>query len=66
MIKKAAELFLQAAEQGYANAQYNLGWMYEYGRGVSKDLAKARDWYQRAAEQSEPLAQAQLSRLLNP
>ena len=33
---EAAEWYLKAAEQGYAIAQYNLGFMYEAGRGVPK------------------------------
>ena len=34
------ELSRQAAEQGDAEAQYNLGFMYAEGRGVSKDEAE--------------------------
>ena len=36
---------LQLAEQGYAYAQYNLGVMYENGRGVRQDYAEAVKWY---------------------
>ena len=32
-----------------ADAQYNLGEMYYYGRGVEKDYGKAIEWYERAA-----------------
>ena len=32
---------LQAAEQGYAKAQFNLGLMYDSGRGVRQDYTKA-------------------------
>src|SRR5699024_6947193 len=31
----------KAANQGHAKAQYNLGYMYDYGKGVSQDYAKA-------------------------
>ena len=41
----------QAAEQGDAAAQYTLGRLYELGRGVPKDEAKAAHWYRKAAEQ---------------
>ena len=45
------------AERGNATAQYNLGVMYEYGRGVPVDAAEAVRWYHLAAERG--LAQAQ-------
>mgnify|MGYP002623805293 CR=1 FL=1 len=32
----------KAAEQGHAEAQFNLGLMYEYGYGVAKNLQEAR------------------------
>ena len=44
--------FLVHAEQGDATAQYKLGVMYNYGRGVLKDEAEAVRWYRLAAEQS--------------
>ena len=48
---KARELFLQAAEQGYAPSQVNLGMMYDHGDGVARDYQQARHWYQKAADQ---------------
>tara|TARA_B100000315_G_C14481483_1_gene543114 strand:- start:25 stop:495 length:471 start_codon:yes stop_codon:yes gene_type:complete len=39
------------AEQGRVSAQFNLGWMYEYGKGVPKDYKTAVRWYRRAAVQ---------------
>ena len=48
---------LQAAEQGNAAAQFNLGVMYEDGQGVRQDYAQAVQWYRKAAEQG--LAEAQ-------
>ncbi|HGO8427817.1 TPA: tetratricopeptide repeat protein [Neisseria meningitidis] len=50
---------LQAAEQGNAAAQYNLGAMYAEGQGVRRDDAEAVRWYRQAAEQG--LAQAQFN-----
>jgi hypothetical protein len=47
----------KAAEQGLANAQYNLAWMYANGVGVEKSDAEALHWYRAAAEQG--LANAQ-------
>ncbi len=46
----------QAADQGYAPAQYNLGISYAYGNGVTEDMEKAREWIKKAAEQGEPNA----------
>ena len=39
------------AKQGDADAQYNLGVMYEKGRGVPKDDKTAVKWYRLAAKQ---------------
>ena len=51
---------LQAAEQGNAKAQYNLGVMYDKGLGVRQDYAQAVQWYRRAAEQGYAGAQFNL------
>ena len=50
----------QAAEQGDATAQFNLGIMYANGRGVLKDDAEAVEWYRLAAEQGYADAQFNL------
>ena len=51
---------LQAAEQGDAEAQYNLGVMYAQGQGVRQDDAQAVQWYRQAAEQGYAQAQSNL------
>ena len=38
----------KAAEQGDADAQYNLALCYKNGTGVEKDAEKAVEWYQKA------------------
>jgi hypothetical protein len=38
---EAVKLFRKAADQGVAQAQYNLGLMYQYGQGVAQDYAEA-------------------------
>ena len=38
-------------EQGHITAQFNLGWMYDFSRGVPRDDAEAGTWYRKAAEQ---------------
>jgi TPR repeat protein len=54
---KAAQLWEQAAEQGIADAQFNLGSCYAAGDGVEVDMTKAAQLWEQAAEQG--LAQAQ-------
>jgi hypothetical protein len=54
----AAERLLQpVAEQGVADAQFQLGSMYENGQGVNQDDDQATHWYKEAAGQG--LADAQ-------
>lgn len=48
------------AEAGDAQAQYELGRRYAEGEGVSKDAAKAMEWWNRAAEQGNADAQHRL------
>ena len=45
----------QKAEQGHAQAQFNLGVMYDIGQGTLKDPKKSFEWYKKAAEQGEAL-----------
>ena len=47
----------QAADQGHAKAQFNLGVMYAYGRGVPKDEKEAVKWFRLAAGQWNAEAQ---------
>lgn len=46
---KAAELYRKSADKGYAEAQYNLGKCYYFGKGVPRDRAEAVKWFQKAA-----------------
>jgi localization factor PodJL len=48
--KLAAVWLEQAAQRGFAPAQYRLGSLYERGLGVTRDPAKARQWYETAAD----------------
>ncbi len=52
--------YRKAAEQGLAKAQYELGDMYEHGRGVPQDNAEAVKWYRKAAEQGLAKSQHEL------
>ena len=49
-----------AAEQGDADAQFRLGEMYKYGRGIRQDDEEAVKWYRQAAEQGHAAAQKKL------
>ena len=51
---EAVSWFRKAAEQGSANAQYNLGQMYRQGQGVPRDYAEAVKWHRLAAEPERP------------
>jgi hypothetical protein len=48
------------AEQGDAIAQYNLGILYAFGRGATKDNVEAVKWFRKAAEQNDADAQYNL------
>ena len=50
----------KAAEQGQAEAQYTLGFMYAKGEGVPQDYAEAMKWFRKAAEQGHAEAQHNL------
>jgi len=50
----------QLAENGSANAQFNLGAMYDSGEGVPEDDAEAAKWYHQAAGQGHVNAQFNL------
>ncbi len=56
----AIKWYLDLAEQGDADAQYNLAFMYETGFSVPKDNGKAARWYEPAAEKKHVLAQLRL------
>jgi uncharacterized protein len=51
------------AEQGDAKAQFNLGIMYDKGRGVPQDYATAASWWRKSAKQGFAIAQFKLGGL---
>ena len=57
---KAGKLLRPLAEQGNANAQLDLGIMYDLGQGVLQDYREAAKWYRLAAEQGNAIAQSSL------
>jgi TPR repeat protein len=50
----------QAAAQGNAEAQNNLGFLYAKGSGVPEDYIQAEKWYEKAAAQGNAEAQNRL------
>ena len=52
---------LPLAEQGNAKAQFNVGSIYDIGKGVQQDFVEAIKWYKRSAEQGNAKAQYNLA-----
>ena len=57
---KALELYTEAGEKGDADAQAQVGYIYQYGCGVDPDYEKAMEWNNRAAQQGNAQGQAQI------
>ena len=62
----AYKLILPLAEQGSAQAQYNLALMYNFGQGVPQDYKEAVKWYRLSAEQGVAQAQYNLGVMYGP
>ena len=60
---EAVKWYSKAAEQGDANAQYNLGLMYNSGEGIPRDDAEAVKWWRKAAEKGLAAAQCILDKM---
>src|SRR3954451_20999761 len=60
----AVSIWRPLAEQGDADAQFNLGQAYRLGRGVPIDLGAAQIWFERAAAKGHVDAQTTLGLLL--
>lgn len=59
--QQAVTFYLQAAELGDAEAQYDLGLLYMEGKGVKKDEKAAAGWIQKAADQGHNEATRKLA-----
>jgi TPR repeat protein/serine/threonine protein kinase len=57
---EALPLLKSASENGDAVCTYDVGWMYENGKGVAQDIAQAVPWYRKAAALGEPHAESKL------
>jgi len=60
---EAANWFKLAAVQGLTAAQFDLGYLYQEGKGVAKDYVASASYYRAAAEQGYPTAQNNLASL---
>ena len=47
--KEALKIWRPLTDQGNAGAQYNIGWMYAQGKGVTQDYSSAYMWYNLAS-----------------
>ena len=59
---EGVKIMQELAEQGDAEAQFNLGVMYANGEGVPQDYAEAVKWYPKAAEQGDEYAKEWLEK----
>ena len=60
---KAMEWYRKAAAQGNMYGEFNVGLLYEYGYGVTKNIEEAVKWYRKAADQGMDRAKTKLQEL---
>jgi uncharacterized protein len=58
--KTALQKWRPRADNGDAEAQYGLGYMYRGGQGVAQDVMEAKKWYERAANLGHVKSQVKL------
>ena len=61
--KLAFKYYELAADQGHDNAQHDLGYMYQKGKGVIIDIEKSIHYYKKSAEQENVAAQNNLGHI---
>ena len=59
-------LIRAANQEGHAESQFYLGYLYYYGRCVQKDRSAASEWWRCAADQGHPNAQFKLGLMYGP
>ena len=64
--QRTLAIVLPKAEAGEPWAQYTLGYMYYYGRGVTQNRQTAKRWIESAAAKGYPPAQQAMQRLSAP
>lgn len=60
-LEKAVEVYLQSAEAGNAEAQFDIGYAYYTGEGTQRDYTSAAMWFKRSAKQNFAKAQYNLA-----
>jgi TPR repeat protein len=60
---KSIPAFETLANEGYAPAQYMMGFFHFNGDGIEQDFEKAIEYYLKAAEQGHPMANVRLEEL---
>ena len=63
ILPKAADMYNRAASQGHAESQCRLASMLHYGRGIPKNLVRARELYSLAIAQGHAIAALMLEQL---
>jgi len=58
--------YRKSADQGYARAEYDIGYLYEFGLGVTRDREEAKRWFQIAADHGNESAQRALGLRSSP
>lgn len=53
--QKAVEMLQRSADQGNADAQWELGLMYEFSNHVIQDASKALEFYRKSADSGSPI-----------
>lgn len=59
--ESAVEIYIKAAEEGNAEAQFDIGYAYFNGEGIQRDYTSAAMWFKRAAKQNFAKAQYNLA-----
>ena len=52
-LRQGARVVREGRRQGQRDAMSNLGLLYDNGQGVAQDYAKAREWYEKAADKGD-------------
>ena len=58
----AYKVFMEGHEKGIAICTANVGWCYHWGRGVAKNMDKAKEYYKKAADMGHAWAKEQLNK----
>lgn len=54
--KEAFDIYFNLAKSGDAKSQTSLGYLFQNGEGVEKDIEQAKFWYEEAVKQEYPMS----------